>query len=191
MAKSAPRRRLPAVILMVAVAILPAACATPTPFQPLGTTRTGGGYSEQRIEDNRYRVMFTGNEFTSRETVENFLLYRAAQLTLQQGFDGFEMVTRQTDPNVRTSVTPGFSRFGWSGFWSPSWRYHRGGFGWRSWDPWGGSPFWSDNVDVQTITSYEASAEILMFHGPRPQDQMTFDARQVVANLSASVTMPG
>lgn len=177
------------VILMTAAVLLLAACATPTPFEPVGVSHGNGGYSEQRIEDDRYRVMFTGNSFTSRARVENFLLYRAAQLTLQQGYDGFTMVTRQTDPNVQTSVTrtPGFGALG---YWGPSWRYRRGGFGWSSWDPWVGSPFWSDDVDVSTVTSYEASAEILMFRGQEPGEPNTFDARQVIENLRAAVEMP-
>ena len=45
----------------------------------------GYGFSEQRIEDDRYRITFRGNSSTSRETVENSLLYRAAELTVQTG----------------------------------------------------------------------------------------------------------
>jgi hypothetical protein len=175
---------------MATVVILPTACSTPTRYGPLSASHGNGGYSEQRIEDNRYRVMFTGNAYTSRAKVENFLLYRAAQLTVQQGFDGFTMITRATDPNVQTVVTRDPASFGYGAFWGPSWRYRRGGFGWRSWDPWGGSPFWGDDVDVNTITSYEASAEILMFHGKQPADQNSFDAQQVIDNLKASVEMP-
>lgn len=181
--------RLPAFIVIAAASLSLAACATPTPFAPIGMSHGNGGYSEQRIADDRYRVMFTGNAFTSRERVENFLLYRAAQLTLQQGYDGFTMVTRQTDPSVQTSVTR-TPRFGSFGFWGPSWRYRRGGFGWRAWDPWLGSPFWGDNVDVSTVTSYEASAEILMFRGQEPGSSNSFDARQVIENLRTSVDMP-
>jgi hypothetical protein len=181
---------LRAVMLAAAGVLLPTACATPTPFAPLGSAQVQGGYSEQRIEGDRYRVMFAGNEFTSRMRVENYLLYRSAQLTLQQGFDGFTMVTRETDPNVRTTVMQNPFEFGQSAFWGPSWRYRRGGFGWGNWDPWGGSPFWSNNLDVQTVTSYEASAEILMFSGQRMQDPTTFDARHVIESLQASIEMP-
>lgn len=190
MRKTTRRFRLPAVILMAAGVALPTACATPTPFQPLNGSRASGGYSEQQIESDRFRVMFAGNSFTSRQRVENFLLYRAAQLTLQQGFDGFTMVSRETDPNVQTVTTPGAFGFGAPAFWGPSWRYRRGGFGWGAWDPWSGSPFWGDSVDIQTITRYEASAEILMFRGQRSHDGNTFDARQVVENLRTSVEMP-
>ncbi len=52
----------------LAAALLVAGCATPTPYQPLGVRGTGasGGFSEQRLEENRYRVSFRGNCFCSR-----------------------------------------------------------------------------------------------------------------------------
>jgi hypothetical protein len=177
---------------LLASTLFVSACATSTPYQPIGTrgSNASGGYSEQRIEDHRYRVNFTGNSFTSRERVENFLLYRAAELTVQNGYDGFTMVTRSTDPNVRTRVTS--SPFGpgpW-GYWGPSWRYRYRGLGWRSWYPWGGDPFWADDIDVRTVTNYEASAEIVMFRGRRPDDPRSFDARQVMQNLGPRIERP-
>src|SRR4051812_48968858 len=97
-------------------------CATATPYQPL-TTRgdARGGYSEQRLEENRFRVMFTGNSFTSRQTVENYLLYRAAELTTQAGFDGFTMTDRGTDPHTTTRVFHDPFGPGPWGYWGPSW----------------------------------------------------------------------
>lgn len=173
-----------------AVALL-AACATPTPYQPL--SRHGystGGYSEQRLEENRYRVMFAGNEMTSRQRVENYLLYRAAELTLQAGYDGFTMVNRGTDPHMSTRVMGDPFGPGPWGYWGPSWRFRGRGFGWRSWDPWFGGRFWADDYDVSTVTSYEASAEIVMFHGTRPNDPRSFDAHQIVANLGPTIQAP-
>ena len=62
----------------------------------LSAAQDGYGYSEQRIEENRYRVSFAGNSATSRQTVEDYLLYRAAELTVQTGHDWFEVVDRDT-----------------------------------------------------------------------------------------------
>lgn len=47
-------------------------CATtPTPYQPLvGGQRVSGGYSDIRLSEDRYRVHFAGNSFTSRDRVE-------------------------------------------------------------------------------------------------------------------------
>ena len=60
-----------------------AGCETATPYQPLNTAnRDAGGYSDHQIEANRFQVSFSGNSVTSRETVERYLLYRSAELTL-------------------------------------------------------------------------------------------------------------
>jgi hypothetical protein len=182
----------------LAAALLVAGCATPTPYQPLGVRGTGasGGFSEQRLEDNRYRVSFRGNSYTSRERVENYLLFRAAEITVQSGYEGFTMVDRAVDPNIRTRVysDPFYRRWGpyggFGGWWGPSWRFHRRGFGWGYWDPWYGSPFWGNDIDVQTITNYEAIAEIVMFRGARPNDPRSFDARQVMSYLGPRIVLP-
>jgi hypothetical protein len=78
--------------LVVVLGLLLAACAgAPTPYQQ---ARDGYGYSEQQIEENRYRVSFAGNSATSRQTVEDYLLYRGAELSVQTGHDWFEVVDR-------------------------------------------------------------------------------------------------
>jgi hypothetical protein len=181
----------PKALAPLAVLAVITGCATATPYQPL-TTRgpATGGYSEQRLEENRIRVTFTGNSFTSRQTVENYLLYRAAELTTQAGFDGFTMVQRGTDPHTTTRVFSDPFSSGPFGYWGPSWRYHGRGFGWRSWDPFMRGPFWADDIDVSTVTSYEASAEVVMFHGRRADDPTSFDARQILQNLGPSIQMP-
>ena len=173
----------------IVAALMLSACTTATPYQPLQRgAKVSGGYSEQRIEANRFRVTFSGNSLTSRERVENYLLYRAAELTTQAGYDGFTMVTRATDPRVRTTVSRPFGPGPW-GWWGPSWRYRHGGY-WHSWDPWGPGPFWADDIDINTVTNYEASAEIVMFRGRRPDDPASFNAREVMQNLSGTIELP-
>lgn len=172
-----------------------AACATPTPYQPnIRGQSTSGGYSEIRVEPNRFRVNFAGNSLTSRETVEGYLLFRAAELTVQNGYDWFAVVDRETDKQTRTYVEPDpFYRpwYGSYGFWRPSWRYYGRGYGWRGWDPFWGDPFWADRVDVRTVERFEASAEIVMQKGPKPEaDPRAFDARAVIENLRPRVQYP-
>jgi hypothetical protein len=173
--------------------LLVSACATETPYRPAtgsGFYRTG--YSERQVEPNRFLVTFAGNTVTDRDTVERYLLFRAAELTLQNGYDYFVMVNRDTDRQARTYSTPGFGpRFGFGGYWGPSWRYYGRGFGWRAWDPWFGDPFWGDTVDVRTVDRYEASAEIVMRKGkPAPGDVRAFDARAVVDSIGPTVVLP-
>ncbi len=189
-------RKSVAILASIALAGLVAACTTATPYQPnIAGQKVSGGYSELRVEDNRYRVTFAGNSLTSRQTVEGYLLYRAAELTVEQGFDWFAIVDRNTDVDRRTYIDsdPFFSPWygpGY-GYWRPSWRYYGGGYGWRSWDPYWGSPFWGDSIDVRTVTKFEASAEVIMHRGAKPADDpRAFDARAVVTNLGPRIVRP-
>jgi len=172
-----------------------AGCATPTPYQPAPPGRSAGyGYSNYRIDAAHWRVSFAGNSLTSRETVEKYLLYRAAELTLEQGYDWFDTTDRHTERNTSYYATdpfyhsPFWGTYGWG--WRPYWRYYGGPWGWRTWDPWFGGPFWGDTVNVQEVTSYEATSEIVMGHNPPPAGRRVFDAHEVVANLGPSIVRP-
>jgi hypothetical protein len=190
-----PRKSI-AILTALALTAGLASCATPTPYQPnIPGQATSGGYSEMRIEPNRWRVNFAGNSLTSRETVEGYLLYRSAELTVQEGNDWFAIVDRQTSRDAHTYVEPDPLYRPWYGpsygYWRPSWRYYGGHFGWRSWDPFWGDPFWADRVDVRTVEKFEASAEIVMGKGAKPAtDTHAFDARAVIDNLRPRIQYP-
>lgn len=187
-----PRRMFAALALLAALA----ACATATPYQPdLPGQAVSGGYSEQRLGADRYRVSFAGNALTSRDRVEGYLLYRAAELTLQNGYDGFVIVDRFTEHDVRTYVEPDPFYRPWYGsrysYWRPHWRYYRPGWGWDVWHPEWGDPFWAGRVDMRTVESFEAEAEIVMHRGPTTGDpDRSFDARRVIADLEPTIERP-
>ena len=64
------------------------ACAKPTPY--VAAEDTGGyGYSQEETGKDQYRIGFNGNGITPRKTVDLYLLYRAAELTEDKGFDYF------------------------------------------------------------------------------------------------------
>lgn len=84
--------------LLVATSL--GACALqPTPYQPAVETRYG--YSEQRLQDDRYRVQFAGNEATARATVQDYLLFRAAELTLADGRTHFRFLEQSVEEHRR------------------------------------------------------------------------------------------
>lgn len=181
--------------LSALLAVSLAACATPTPYQPvIAGKASAGGFSEFRVEPNRYRVNFAGNSLTSRETVEGYLLFRAAELTVQNGYDWFSISDRDTDTKTRTSVEPDPFYRPWYvsyGLWRPYWRFYGAGYGWRGWDPFFGGPFWGDRAEVRTIEKFEASAEIVMQKGAKPEgDTSAFDARAVTENLKDRIKYP-
>ncbi len=166
-----------------------AGCATPTAYQPTVAGHAAqGGYSEFRVEANRWRVTFAGNSLTSRETVETYLLFRSAELTAQQGFDWFSIADRSTQDKGYAYVESYGPHLGWS----PTWRFHRRGFRHRAFDPFfDDSFFFPDRFDVRTVDRFEATAEIVMGHGAKPaSDPRAFDARQVIANLQPRIRYP-
>jgi hypothetical protein len=162
------------------------ACQSATPFQ--AATPGGHGYSDFRIDAMHWRVTFSGNSLTSRETVEKYLLYRAAQLTTENGFDWFETTDRNTQRNTHYVGTSAYWST-WGSRWSPNWGFG-GPWGWRRSGAWGPGPGWPNNIDVRQVNRYEASAEIVMGKGPPPSDRRVFDARQVLENLGPSVEKP-
>ncbi len=83
--------RWPAIAALCAALTL-AACATTGLYQ----ARDGeSGYAETRLDQTQWRVEFVGDDFTARETVETYLLYRAAELTAANGFDWFATVAQR------------------------------------------------------------------------------------------------
>lgn len=185
-----------AIVAALGLAVGLSACETATPYQPLNGTSISGGFTDQRLDADHFRVSFAGNTLTSRATVETYLIFRAAELTAGQGFDWFETVDRHTDRDRRTYLDadpfygPGYG----FGYFRPSWRYYGGfggGFGWRSWSPFWGDPFFGDAGQIETVQKFEATADIAMHHGPKPQgDPRAYDARAVIANLGPTVQRP-
>lgn len=163
--------------------LLLAACATSTPYGP-ATAKNPYGFSDQKIEDNRYRIVFRGNSSTEREAVETYLLYRAAELTLQSGFDYFVVTEQDTEESRRYTSTGNPAFFGryYYGYgpYCCAFPYYAYGFGW-------GSPY-DSGFETREITRYSAIAFITMHKGPKPTDDpQAFDARSVVENLRSYV----
>lgn len=174
-------RKALAAALIASSAMLAACASGPTPYQPGAADSGDRGYAESKIENDRYRISFKGNSMTDRETVENYLLYRAAELTLQNGYDVFTVVNRDTDKDSTIRRTGGYygPRFSYMYF-SPRW-------GWvGAWDP-----FWTSSPSrYDEVTRYEAYAEIVMTKGPKGSDVNAFDARQVSQNLASTIQRP-
>jgi hypothetical protein len=159
----------PAIVML---ALLLAGCAVPTPYEPASD---GYGYAEQQLENDRYRVAFSGNSVTPRAVVQNYLLYRAAELTREKGHDYFTVVNQDLE---RTTVYygSGFNDFGW------------GGPGFRS-QPAVGLGFGS--YSAYPIDSYTAFADIIMGDGEKSaQEANAYDASDVLRTLGPQIQRP-
>ena len=169
------------------------ACAHPTPYRPQSESpSTTQGYRDERIAEDRYRVSFSGNSLTSRETVEAYLLYRAAELTVEQGYDWFSVIDHEMDHKVATRITPAPYYRPWFGStygtWLPYWRYNLRGAGWYVWDTYLADPFWADRFEGREIEEFEATAEIRLGRGVAPaKNGKIYDARRVLLDIGPRV----
>lgn len=178
---------------VIAVLLIVSGCAHPTPYQPQSASSAlHRGYSDERLAEDRYRVSFSGNSLTSRETVEAYLLYRAAELTVEHGYDWFSIMNRETEHRITREIRHDPRYRPWYGptygSWLPYWRYNQRGGGWSVWDPYHADPFWADGIDEREIEEFEAFAEIRLGRGAVPQDDgQTYDARAVLEEIGPRV----
>ena len=183
---------------LMTLGLLVAGCtaAPPTPYQPYRAHSAGGihgGYSEEQIAPDRYLVRFHGNSLTSRDRVEGYMLYRAAELTMQHGFDWFVVLDHNTEHNVRTIARPDPLYRPWYGpsyeAWRPNWDVYVPGHGWNS--IYGGDLASNPQFDVRHIEAFETTAEIEMHRGAIPADEPhVIDARKVLADLGPTIERP-
>jgi len=185
-------------LLVLGSALILSACATATPYQAADERNRDRGFAETQIEQNRYRVSFAGNSVTDLSTVENYLLYRAAELTTQRGYDYFIIAERELDKKQRVigsayGLTDG--HFGWNYYslnhgWGYSAGYRHGfGRGYGFGHGYGGS--FGNDFDLRQITRYEAFAEIVMGRGAKPKDnERAYDSKEVIRNLTGKIKRP-
>jgi hypothetical protein len=144
-----------------------AACATPTRYEAAARP-DAIGYSEVRIEPGRYRVTFQGGDGASAGQVEDDVMRRAAEITLRDGFDWFEVVDRggeERPAHASSAISIGGGSGGYGG---------GVGVGLGAAIPLSGGP------------RVSRSLEILCGRGARPTGGNVYDARDVAASLSTS-----
>lgn len=76
----------------ILAAVLMGGCATG--YQSKGIS---GGYSDMQIDENTYRVSYSGNKFTEPSKLDSLLIYRAADLTVQKGYDWFTLRDKSSE----------------------------------------------------------------------------------------------
>ena len=153
--------------LPLAAALALGACASMSPAYGPAYGPKGAGYSEFRIEPNRFRVNYQGGPGAPAEDVANFALLRAAELTLAQGHDWFQVTDRVSSGRLDRAGGPRFSLGAGSG----SYGRTSVGVGVGTTISLGGGP------------AVAHSLEIIMGDGQGPPDPNAYDARAVRASL--------
>lgn len=154
----------------ILAAALLAGCATPTVYGP-AMSASGVGYTDYRIEQNRFRITFRGGGGAPPEQVSNFALRRAADVALAEGYDWFRVVDRFMTQEGQGSG-PRFSV----------------GAG-------GGSGGYRSGVGVGLGTSFDlgggpaltSTIEVLMGRGAPPPGLDTYDPRQIARSMGRPI----
>lgn len=169
------------------LALVMAACASQTPYQ--AAERKGApGYYETIVTKDRYRITFKGNSITDRETVRDYAMLRAAEVTMEHGFDWFETVDKETDKDTRTTTTGGAI--------GPS--YQTTYYSAQSCDALGNcdTAVYSATTPtyvgggVSTTTSrdsYSVTLEIRMGKDPKPDTASAYDAKSVAQAVRSRI----
>lgn len=151
-------------LTLLSCLVLVAACASHSPYGP-ATSGGASGYTQQKIEAGRYRVSYTDNDAGRSH---DMALLRAAELTLQDGNDWFEITGGYMDQEgagsgPRSSVSVGGSRGS----------YGSGvgvGVGFAI-------PVGSGSAKVTSVI------DIVTGKNPKPERPSVYDARSVDINL--------
>ena len=151
-------------VLVIATAALSlASCASLAPYGPQSGAN-GQGYSERRIESDRYRVTYNG--VGAPGPVADMALLRAADLTVEQGYDWFEVTQRYIDgrPDSAGGVRPSVSIGGGSSSYG---RYRSSGVGVGL------------GLDLSGPQPTSTVLEIRLGRGQKPDRPEAYDAREV------------
>lgn len=152
-----------------------------------------GVFTKQNKGADRFHLVVAGHKFSTRSDVENYLAYRAAELTMEQKASWFTLVESRTkgDTAPVPERDPAGRRYSFRmEYFRPVWRYKTSGSSaWKSWSPFAGTAFASD--DATSITDFEVSADIVLHKGQMDDaDPLAFEAGAVSDLLINQVTPP-
>jgi hypothetical protein len=150
-----------------------------------------GVFTQQKKGATRYHLVVAGHTFTSRDAIEKYLLYRAAELTLGQHDSWFTLVEARAkgDTVPASKPDPGGPRFSFRmAYWRPIWRYKLGD-AWQNWSPFSGAAF--PVSDAKSVTGFEVSADVVLHKAiMNDADPLAYDASAVSDLLVNQVSPP-
>ena len=155
------------------------ACATGPVYRAKASD--GIGYSDQQITLTRYRVAFSGDVETSLPQVEDFLMRRAAEITMEAGYTHFVFDGRNTEAKTNLYTSP------------DSWNPEIGlGFNlgrryanrMKHFSNWSIPAYWSAS-EAAPITRYTASSEIVLLSPDQAaKEPLALSAREILSRLA-------
>lgn len=149
-----------------------AACATTPAYGP--ASKDGAmGYTSQQIETGRHRIAYTDKDASK---ARNLALLRAAEVTLMEGKDWFEVTSEYADTEQGSGSGSSISIGGGTGSYGRSSSVGVGvGFG---------IPLGGGGSSGKTT----AVLEIVTGANPKPDKSTVYDARSVDMNLRGQIS---
>jgi hypothetical protein len=140
-----------------------------------------------------YHLVVAGHKFISRNDIEKYLAWRAADLTMAQKASWFTFVEARAkgDSAPVPKRDPGGLRYSFRmDYFRPVWRYKvTGSPAWKSWSPFAGAAFITD--DPKNITDFQVSADIVLHKGRMDDaNPLAFEAGAVSDLLINQVSPP-
>lgn len=166
------------ILATAALLALLAACASQPPYRV--ADENGYGYSERQLTADQFRIHFRGRGDDAGRAID-YAMMRASELTLEQGFDWFDVATRDTLVNseqvpaqvVETSAAISYATVRDCGllncttYYRPVSSYHT-----------------SANAGMgNPRNEVEVIMDIRMGKGIRPHDHTSYDARELYSRL--------
>ncbi|WP_354266654.1 hypothetical protein [Bradyrhizobium sp. I1.7.5] len=152
-----------------------------------------GVFTATKKDADRFHLVVAGHQFTTRENIEKYLAYRAAELTMEQKANWFTFVESRSkgDTAPVPKRDPAGLRYSFRmDYFRPVWRYKISGApASKTWSPFSGTAFIAD--DPKSITDYEVGADIVLHEGQMDDaDPLAFEARAVSDLLINQVSPP-
>lgn len=140
-------------------------CSCATPYRP---AKSGKGYSDSQISTNEFEASFRGNGQTDLARATDFVLLRAAQVTLQHGFSHFSVmdVTNTSSARRYTVHQQFYSPVSPETGWPPL----------ASGDPWAYPPGYIVQYDEPRIYFQPGTILRIKCFAAKPEKPFTFDA---------------
>lgn len=165
--------------ILVVTGLALAACALPpTPYQAV--IESGRyGYSEEQIDAETWRVRFAGNRATDRGRVEDYVLYRSAEIASTAKADGFVVLKDEIEKDV---AYYGVTHYPYGGFFfgHGHGRRHRSHIG-----------IGVGTSNVTPRNSYTGHLRIRLFRQQAPEGLgPAYDARAVLKVLGPKIDRP-
>ncbi|MDO8907023.1 MAG: hypothetical protein Q7W55_00840 [Pseudohongiella sp.] len=164
---------------LAAFVLLLAACASQPAYR--AADGTGFGYSERQLTEDQFRIHFRGRGDNTGRAMD-YAMLRATELTLEKGFDWFDVASRDTlvdresvPASTTTSVGVSYATVQDCGLLTCS-TYYRP------------VPQYQTSTTLGNQRSeVEVIMEIRMGKGMRPSGQTSYDARELYSRLKPEV----